>query len=200
MSFLLKFKDNLAAYRRFIDDIFGIWIPHPDPAIDNDCWNNFKATVNSYHGLKWVFVEQSNSVNFMLDLTISINNGQISTKVFEKPMALHQYIPPSSAHPPGMTRGLVIGQTLRFHQLCSLKSDAHLQMRKLYKRLQASRHSRETLLPLFAKGLSNVRNFLAVPRNERLQSTNTRTPRHNTVFLKLPYHPNDPKSTAIQPL
>ena len=99
-----------------------------------------------------------------------------------------------------MTRGLVIGQTLRFHQLCSLETDAHLQMRKLYKRLQASGHSRETLLPLFAKGLSNARKFLALPRNERLQSTNARTPKHNCVFLKLPYHPNDPKSTAIQAL
>ena len=65
-SFLPEFSNNLAAYRRFIDDIIGIWIPHPDPAIDNDCWNNFKATVNNYHGLKWVFVERSNSVNFDL--------------------------------------------------------------------------------------------------------------------------------------
>ena len=115
-------------------------------------------------------------------------------------MALHQYIPPSSAHPPGMTRGLVIGQTLRFHQLCSLKSDAQLQMKKLYKRLQASGHSREILLPLFAKGLSKARKFLALPRKERLQSTCARTPKHDSVFLKLPYHPNDPKSAKIQAL
>ena len=179
MSFLPEFKDNLKAYRCFIHDIFGIWIPHPDPAINNDRWNNFKSTVNSFHGLEWVLVEQSNSVNF-IDLTISLDNGKITTKVYEKPMSLHQYIPPYSVHPPGMARGLVIGQTLYFHQLCSLKLDAHLQMKKLYKRLQALGHTRETLLPLFAKGLSKARKFLALPHNERLQSTCARTPKHDS--------------------
>ena len=61
-----------------------------------------------------------------MDLTITLANGKIATKVYEKPMA---YITPSSAHLSGLNAGLVIGQVLRFHQLSSLELDAHHQMK-----------------------------------------------------------------------
>ena len=135
-----------------------------------------------------------------MDLTITITDGKISTTLYEKPMALHQYIPPSSAHPPGMARGLVIGQTLRYHQLCSIESDAQLRMKKLYKRLLARGYSRDKLIPLFTKGLTKAREFLELPLEARLQATCAKALRHDRVFLKLPYHPNDPSSATIQAL
>ena len=132
-----------------------------------------------------------------MDLTISLANGKITTKVYEKPMALYQYITPSSAHPPGLNVGLVIGQVLRFHQLSSLESDAHHQMKNFYKRLLARGHTKERLLPLFVKGLSKAKKFLALPHQQRLQA---QTCKHDCVFLKLPFHPYDPKSSIIQSL
>ena len=47
-----------------------------------------------------------------MDLTISLANGKITAKVYDKPMALYNYIPTSSVHPPGMNTGLVIEQVL----------------------------------------------------------------------------------------
>ena len=89
LAFLPEFEEFLAAYHRFIDDIFGIWIPHPDLAIDKDRWNCFKATVNDYYDLEWVFVERSKQVDFM-DLTITITDGKISTNTFRPLLLIHQ--------------------------------------------------------------------------------------------------------------
>ena len=58
-------------------------------------------SMNNYPGLIWEFNATTYKVDFM-DLTISITNGQISMSVFEKPLNLHLYIPPHSAHPPGL--------------------------------------------------------------------------------------------------
>ena len=53
--------------------------------------------------LEWEFTDHSKMVDF-LDLTISIKpNGNIKTKLFKKKPNLYLYIPPISAHPPGVT-------------------------------------------------------------------------------------------------
>jgi len=123
----------------------------------------------------------------------------ISHHGYEKPMALYQYITPSSAHPPGLNSGLVIGQILRYHQLSSLESDAHHQMKNFYKRLLARGHTKERLLPLFVKGFSKAKKLLALRHQQQLQAQD-QAPEHDCVFLKLPFHPHDPKSSVIQSL
>ena len=92
LIFLPEFKDNLAVYHRFVDDIFGIWIPHPDPVVNAKRWNFFKTFVNNFYGLKWIFVEPSGPVQKVdyMNLTITLANGKITTKVYEKPMALYR--------------------------------------------------------------------------------------------------------------
>eukprot|EP00957_Ditylum_brightwellii_P176354 13428588-Ditylum_brightwellii.AAC.1 len=51
-------------------------------------------------GLEWEVIEINTSADFM-DLTMSIKNGKIQTKLFEKSLNLYLYIPPHLAHPPG---------------------------------------------------------------------------------------------------
>ena len=80
--------------RRFIDDGIGIWIHHPDPTVDEQRWNDFKKTVNN-GCLDWEFSPRSNSVIF-LDTVISIVDRRIETSLYEKPLALHLYLPPHS--------------------------------------------------------------------------------------------------------
>ena len=57
-----QFRQNLRFYRRYIDNIFGIWEYHLDPIEDESQWNAFKASLNDYHGLKW---DTSPLVNFV---------------------------------------------------------------------------------------------------------------------------------------
>ncbi len=52
------------------------------------------------------FEEPSHEVTY-LDLTITLKRGRISTKTYQKPMNLYLYIPPHSAHPPGMIKDAV---------------------------------------------------------------------------------------------
>ncbi len=61
--------------------------------IDKQNWENFQTLINRM-GLTWECSQRSNKVVFM-DLTITLTNGKITTKLFAKPMALHLYIPPS---------------------------------------------------------------------------------------------------------
>ena len=118
---------------------------------DAQLWAEFQADRQD-GGLDWGFSNPGNQVVFM-DLTISIVGDRIRTTLFEKDLALYQYTPPSSAHPPGLLNGFVIGQVLHFHQLCTSISDVNDKMRLLHKRLMQRGYSEEKLFPYFLQGL-----------------------------------------------
>ena len=92
---------SLILYVRYINDIFGIWTG------DKLAWQAFKADINNFGMLTWDISEPSTTVDF-LDLTITVQpNGRLTTKTYQKAMNLYQYIPPHSAHPPGMCKGII---------------------------------------------------------------------------------------------
>jgi hypothetical protein len=114
--FVPIYQENLALYRRFIDDVKGIWtITNPD---SNDAtWEAFKADMNNPDfTLKWIVSPPSQVVDFM-DLTLSIQKDKIITTLYEKPSNFHLYIPPHSCHPPGLLRGMVYGMVNRLYTL-----------------------------------------------------------------------------------
>ena len=114
-KFLPHHAQRVNFYRRFIDDVIGIWCPNKNPERDALEWNEFRDKMNAFPGLTWEFSERSKSIDFM-DMTISINNSnKIETTLFEKRLNLHLYIPPHSAHPPGLLPG--IGTVLCFEFL-----------------------------------------------------------------------------------
>ena len=58
-----------------------------------------------------------------MDLTITLTNGKITTKLYAKPMVLNLYIPPFSCHASGMAAGHIHGQFYRFIMLCTYQHD-----------------------------------------------------------------------------
>ena len=77
--------------------------------------------MNAFPGLTWEFSERAKSIDFM-DMTISINNSnKIETTLFEKRLNLHLYIPPHSAHPPGLLPGIVYGTLFRISPYVQMK-------------------------------------------------------------------------------
>jgi hypothetical protein len=110
---LLNKYPELKLYKRYIDDVIGIWIPL---TLNDDArWRQFQREMNAFGRLRWEFSERSTTVNF-LDLTISIKNGYIQTKIYEKPENLYLYLPATSAH---RFRGLIHGTVYRTIRLTS---------------------------------------------------------------------------------
>ena len=83
MKTALFVKPRLCLYKRFIDDIIGIWIPHENEDIDSNTWLQFQADINNYHGLEWEFTHRTSMTNYM-DLTISLRNNRVETTLYEK--------------------------------------------------------------------------------------------------------------------
>ena len=130
-KFLPHHAQGVIFYRRFINDVIGIWCPNKNPERDAMEWNEFRDKMNAFPGLTWEFSERFKSINFM-DMTISINSSnKIETTLFEKRLNLHLYIPPHSAHPPGLLPGIVYGTLFQIFTLCSTEEDK-LQRTKVF--------------------------------------------------------------------
>jgi hypothetical protein len=106
-AILAKFAEFLLLLKRFIDDIFGIWINGP-----GEEWENFKMALEGFGQLKWISSDLEDIVVF-LNLTLSINiPGIIERQTFIKPKNLHLYIPAMSAHPPGCFKYLATSNSI----------------------------------------------------------------------------------------
>jgi hypothetical protein len=185
--------------KRFIDDGLGIWLHDPDPNIDAENWTLFKTLINAM-GLKWTTTELSKKVIFM-DMTIEISRNQLVTSLYAKPMALYQYIPPTSCHPPGALTGLIFGQVLRIFQLCSRDQDVDSELAIFYHRLLDRGYKASKIIPLFIKGIDNANHYLSLTEVQREEAKKAKTGRaEERVFFHLPFHPQNPSSGVIQRL
>ncbi|KAL7523901.1 hypothetical protein ACHAWF_000737 [Thalassiosira exigua] len=130
-NLIASYSTHLFFLQRFINDMFGIWIPNMPATIT--AWTSFQSNVNNFGILTWEFSELSKSVDF-LDLTLTIDHNEISAKTYQKSMNLYQYIPPTSAHPPSMMKG-VIYILMRTYFVQNTKRSDYLDMaQKLFDR------------------------------------------------------------------
>jgi hypothetical protein len=135
----------LMFYKSVIDDGFAIWLNNLNPAIDVKNWNDFKTLINSM-GLRWTFKSPRKKLIFM-DMTIQVEGEKIITTIYTKPMALYQYIPPNSCHPPGVLTGLIFGQILRIYQLCSQSKDINKELSLFHTHLQNRGYASKNYCP-----------------------------------------------------
>ena len=146
--------------------------------------------MNAFPGLTWEFSERSKSVDFM-DMTISIiNSNTIETTLFEKRLNLHLYIPPHSAHPPGLLPGIVYGTLFHIFTLCSTEKDKQQQTKVFFKRLIARGYKGNDIRTLFHKAITRAKAYNG--------PTTAEDDDNNSVILHLLFHPNDPASSHIQ--
>jgi hypothetical protein len=160
-----QWENNLLFYRRFIDDIFGIWIMEDCPIRNKELWTTFQTQMQQWHGLSWEFSSLSRSCNFM-DLTISIDNKKISTTFYKKPQNLYLYIPPSSTHPKGLLCGLITGSILQFYRLCTNPAETHLKTQQLYSHLIQRDYTPGHFLQLFSKAHNHAMAYISCSPND----------------------------------
>ena len=199
--FVPMYQDFLLFYKRYLDDILGIWRGHPDPTINEQRWTEYKQTVNDFHGLEWEFTTPSRSGVAFMDMSLSIVNGRIESTLYEKKLNLYLYIPPSSAHPPGVLSGLIMGNVLRIFQLCTNDKDINNKLEAFQERLLNRGHQLHTLLPIFDKAIANAKQYLST--SEEAKATAKATKKEaaaRRVYFHVPYHPNNPPAADIQRL
>ena len=186
-------------YKRFIDDGFAIWEHHSDSAIDAANWTQFKSAVNG-GGLEWEFSDRCSQIDFM-DLTIEIVGLKIETNLYEKPMALHLYIPPKACHPASCIRSLVSGMVLRIYRLCSRDADIKHWLCQFCHYLLDRGHQQERIFPMLDQAIASAKNFIS--RSEayhQLRRTKKQLAAGRRVAFHLRYHPNNPKPSILQKL
>ena len=191
---LPKYKDHLLLYIQQIDDILGIWIDNP---LYPNAWEEFQKDIQSKCKLHWLFTPLQKSVDF-LDLTVSIDSlGMITTKTFQKPTNLFQYISPHSSHPPSITNSLIYGLLHTYYRQNSEPSDFLHMVQLLFRRLQARGHSTESLTPTFQNAISKITATDNDPFLTPKRPTKKLT-RQEQLFLHLPYHPRDISRKCIR--
>lgn len=125
-------------------------------------YNNFLKAMNdvdngSNKPLEWIATTLSTSVDY-LDLSISIDehSNLIVTSTYQKPMNLHLYIPPHSAYPPGVLKGLIFGSLRRFWIQNSNLEDYKTLVLKFFKHLCDRGHNSEKLKQKFLEGAEKM--------------------------------------------
>eukprot|EP00804_Cyclotella_cryptica_P008344 CCRYP_018336-RA/>CCRYP_018336-RA protein AED:0.30 eAED:0.30 QI:0/-1/0/1/-1/0/1/0/123 len=99
-NILPRWTSQVLFYRRFIDDIIGIWVCKEDTERNNALWARFTYDLQQWYGLEWEFSPLSRSCQYM-DLTLTLSGGTIHSTLFEKPQNLYLYLPPPTPHIPG---------------------------------------------------------------------------------------------------
>ena len=106
------------------------------------------------------------------------------------------YTPPHYAHPLGVLTGLVSGNILCIHSLCSEQDDINRRMKEFYARLLVRGYQRDFLIPAFLKGITGARAFIkrgSVCRCVLDQDKDTQ----GCVFFCLTYNSRDHTSKSL---
>ena len=185
-----KYGRHLLYFKRFIDDIIGIWLLD-----ESSAWEDFQADVNDFGILTWEIEELSKSVNF-LDLTLTIVGDRIETKTFQKLMNLYLYLTPASAHPIGVIKGTIFGLLSRYFAQNTHREDYIYFVTLLYRRLLRRNWQIEDIYPIFLEAAERIE----AKSRETSQATTSKDGKlDNTMFIHLQYHPHDiPRRTIRQ--
>ena len=147
-------KDNIPSwnllqlFRRFIDDIFSLWLGTTRQ------FHSFVSKLNelsAHFGIKFGDCSIGESVHF-LDVTLFIDSeGFIQYRLFTKPTDSRLYLRTSSFHPKHVFRSVAFSQLSRVKRRNSTKEFEKEDIEQLIKDLEKCGYDRERLSELVAK-------------------------------------------------
>ena len=136
-----------------------------------------------------------------LDLTISIEQGQIVTKTFQKEMNLYQYISPSSNHPPKMINGIIFSLLRTYMRQNTREADYQSVALKLFHRHAARGWNRVLLKDIILKADKKIRQQLKNPPPtppEACSVSLSEDTNKEQLFLHMEYGQNDIPRKAVR--
>src|SRR5688500_14464290 len=98
--------------------------------------------MNSFGKLVWEFSPMDTKVDF-LDLHLFIEGDRIVTQLRKKSLNLYLYLPPLSAHPPGVLKSIIYSRVQQIHLLCNRDTNKKKYTTLLFHRLQAQGYTPE---------------------------------------------------------
>ena len=162
-------------YKRFIDDIFGIWL-HGEAAL-----LRFIEHANSAHPDITFTFQYGRSVTY-LDTTTSIGNaGNIITDLYAKPTDRHQYLLPSSSHPPHIHQHLPYGLAIRIRTIVSDEATFEIRLQELKQFLFARGYGGDLIEQQF--------NRVRAKSRGKILSQNRADPKPERTPLVITWHP-----------
>jgi hypothetical protein len=192
-TILRKYGRFFLFYKRYIDDALGIW--HcANENLDRRMWKSFQEDLDKFGQLRWEVSQRSDTAIF-LDLQLTIKNGRVTYTLYEKPLKIHMYLPPHSAHPPGVLRGLVFGMIYWLHHLNSEPGTIDEQISTFFNRLLMRGYQESFLRPIFHLAIAH-----SLKRQQRVQASAPDPEQEERLFLHLDYYPVDPPSSKVQQL
>ena len=185
-----KHGNNLLYFKRYIDDIFGIWIGN----LASD-WHSFANDIDKFGVLTWDIrgIKPSTSANF-LDMTLTIENHRIISRTYQKAMNLHLYIPPMSEHPPGSIRGTIFGLISRYYQQNTFLKDFAYFSGLLYQRTLQRGWDRRLIRDLILEATSRIVN----KTNSTQEPIEKESSVKDTLFLHFKFHKDGISRQAIR--
>lgn len=179
---------GLLFYRRYIDDAIALLL-----CDSHHRYDSFVKRMNDFgeegKRLVWEATTPSRTVDF-LDLTLQIeDNGSITTKTYQKKMNLYLYLPPTSAHPPGVFASLIYGFLWRLRRQNTYDDDYKHFVQFFFCRLLARGHQEQALRAAFTR---------AAARLDRGPPSRSTTVTGTRAFLHIKYHVSTPSRADIQ--
>ena len=185
-TILPSFKDLLKRipfYRRFVDDVFFVWIGGCDVM-----WDSLIHVFNSFGILKWDTSLPKSSVHF-LDLWITMEGNRIVTKTYQKPNNPYLYLPPHSAHPSSMIHGTIYGLLRTYYRQNSHFNDFLAISNLLFKRHVRQGWDPAVLKAAIVSALNKLKSKLEAPPPLIADAD---PPSHKShIFFHMQFHPGD---------
>jgi len=128
---------HLLCLEIFIDDLYVM-----STGSDSEIFDLIKAISND--DIAYTYDPPGTATN-MLDLTISITNGRLSTKPYSKPTSAPFYLHASSMHAKPMIKSIPYAQLLRLRRNSSYTDDFLTSARKLMRTLKLRGYSNDIL-------------------------------------------------------
>ena len=192
-TILPTLQDSLILYGRLIDDA-GIIIDTaklPPPTTEATL-PTYLTNLLQFGDLQWEVDPPGRTINF-LDLTVDLlPDGRIKTRTFIKPMNLHLYIPPKSAHPPGVLKSLIYGNVQRFWIQNSDTQDYINTTKAFFGHLINRGYTHTELKPIFEEAAQAIDDS---HKNHLRRKPKTSS---NTFFVHWEYHPRDIPRRSIR--
>ncbi|KAL2080587.1 hypothetical protein ACEWY4_024380 [Coilia grayii] len=134
------FANNIRVFKRYIDDIFAIFVGSIDELLKfNDYING------TYPSLKFTMEHDCEKIHF-LDLLITVNNeNRLETSIYRKPTDRNTILHASSFHPNHTVKNIPYGQLVRLRRICSNDNDFVVKANEMSRRFKQRGYD-ETLI------------------------------------------------------